>query len=298
MLFGGHNTREMVLFALALLTSCAFAQSPPGNTKVVLDKETFRFFYNEMQQTADNVSLTVDHLIPGRSAAYPAAGIILCFVAPEAWHSAVNDPPPITLVGASRQGEPQAARPYSVRIAVHRLVFPKNEPELIYELAHELAHVKMDAQYDNYLVETFAVAVALRVLQELRPDPVRKTYIDHYTQHLPQPIRSAIDRRDWKEAILYWQSEIPHQKLTPFGQWNFSFATLGALVLEAYQQPVWANLLDAAAISDHCLLSNGMTPRIADAAEFKTCRPTIQDMIKLGPALKALGYPQLLPRVR
>ena len=287
----------MVLFALALLTSCAFAQSPPGNTKVVVDKETFRYFYNEMQQTADNVSLTVDHLIPGQSAAYPAAGI-LCFVAPEAWHGAVNDPPPITLVGASRQGEPLAAHPYSVRIALDRSVLPKNQPELIYELAHELAHVKMDARYDNYLVETFAVAVALKVLQELRLDPVRKTDIDHYPQHLPQPIRSAIDRRDWKEATLYWQSEIPNQKLTPFGQWNFSFATLGALVLEASQQPVWANLLDAAAISDHCILSNGRAPRMADAAEFKTCRPTIQGMIKLGPALKALGYPALRPRVR
>ena len=149
----------------------------------------------------------------------------------------------------------------------------------------------MDPRYDNYLVETFAVAVSFEVLKELGLGSFRTNCIMKYTASLPQSVQTAISSGNWREATSYWQSEIPNQKSKPFGKWDFSFATLGALILEAFQQPVWANLLGASTISDQCYLPDGAaTAAKGDAMEFKTCSPTVQRMVRLGPALKALGY--------
>src|SRR5262249_48050974 len=58
------------------------------------------------------------------------------------------------------------------------------EPELVLELGHELAHIKMDPRYDNYLVETFAMAVSLRTLKALHFEQARKSDIALYTRLL------------------------------------------------------------------------------------------------------------------
>lgn len=279
----------LVLFGLSCLTTQAL-QYGPVPTKVRIDRTTFQAGADALQALADRVSLQVDELIPGQVASYPPDGI-LCFVAPSSWNRAANDPPPITLAGRTRPGEPDYSRPYSVRIALHSSVLPENQPELVYELAHELAHVKMDAHYDNYLVETFAVAVSLEVLRDLHFEPNRIADIGKYTHRLPPEIQSAIARQDWPQAAAYWQSQIPHQKSGPLGQWNFAFATLGALLLDAAQQPAWADLLGAGAVSEHCVLANGRAAGATDGAEFKMCRPAVLNMQKLGPALQALGFP-------
>ena len=261
----------------------------------MLDRETFPAArYREMQMIADRVALTVDQLIPGQVESYPESGIV-CFIAPKAWKDEPIHPPPITLVGPKQNGEPEAARPNVVRIALtDQVLFSTytGEPEMVFELAHELAHIKMDARYDNYLDETFAVAVSLKVLGELRYQQYRHDTVALFTRRLPEGIQSAIDRQSWNEAAQYWQGKIPKQKSGPSGAWNFSFATVGSLLLETAQQPVWPNLLGIGAMSDKCVLSDGTPVSVPDPAmRFKVCLPAIRRMNKLSPALKTLGYP-------
>ncbi len=70
------------------------------------------------------------------------------------------------------------------------------------------------------------------------------------------PLRAKIGTK----AALYWQSEIAKQKAGPSGKWNFAFATLGALILDAAQQPVWSNLLGAGAVNNCLPPSAGSVP--------------------------------------
>jgi hypothetical protein len=185
---------------------------------VILDRGTFGNSYALLRAIADRVGVEVDRLIPGQSAAYSADGIF-CYVGPGT---------PITLVGA--KGD--------IKIALSAKVLPANYAEFVFELSHELAHVKMDARYDNYLVETLAVAVSLRVLKAVGSLPARQADIALYKENLPQNVRSAIEIQDWETARGYWQSQIPEQRAGRSGGWDFSFAFLGALILEAAQQPV------------------------------------------------------------
>ncbi len=257
---------------------------------VVLDRDTFGDSYSALQRIANRLFDEVDHLIPGKMPNFPYMEI-RCFIAPDAWQSAASDPPPITLVGPSRPGEPSTVRPYTPRIALSTAVsLPQNESEFIFELAHELAHLKMDARYDNYLVETFAVAVSLKILKTLQYDGPRDEDIALYIKRLPEQIQSSITRNDWKAVTLYWQSEIPRQKSGPVGTWDFSFAMLGAIILEAAEQPTWSSLLGVGELSDGCFLSNGTPANETTPAEFKTCSPSLNRMTRLRPALKALGY--------
>lgn len=266
-------------------------------TIVLLDRETFPSArYGSMQSIADKVALTIDQLIPGEVESYPRAGIV-CFIARAAWKLDGGHFPPITLVGPKEVGEPGRTHPNTVRIALNDQVLQRTysgEPELVFELAHELAHIKMDARYDNYLDETFAVSVSLKVLSEFgfdeyRRDTIRKFIWD--SDSLPQSIKSAIERQDWNEAALFWQSQSRRQKSNQFGSWNVTFGMLGSLILETVQQPVWGQLLGFGAISDKCVLSDGTPVNVTDSAmRFKVCLPAIGRMNKLSPALKVLGY--------
>jgi len=140
---------------------------------VKLDRETFPpKSLITLQNLADRVAATIDRLIPGRVTKSNQPEF-LCYIAPDFWRGAAYDPPPITLIGAARLGEPKAARAGTVRIALDSLVLP-NHAELVYELAHELAHVKMDPRYDNYLVETLAVAASLEALTVMGFEQARK----------------------------------------------------------------------------------------------------------------------------
>lgn len=139
----------------------------------------------------------------------------------------------------------------------------------------------MNPRYDNYLVETFAVAVSLRVLNAVGSNAARQADIDLYIGALPLSVQAAIQRQDWKTAAQYWQSQIPHQTAGPSREPDFSFAFLGALILDAAQQPAWRDLLDAGENSEDCSPSDG---------EFRICRPALGRMGALKPALRALGY--------
>jgi hypothetical protein len=255
---------------LTLLAAPAIAWAGPdaNATKVTLDRRTFGTSYGLLQTIANRVAVEVDRLIPGqsaslrtRAAAAPPSGIF-CYIGPDA---------PITLVDPEQ----------NVRIVLSAKVLPTNYAEFVFELAHELAHVKMDARYDNYLVETFAVAVSLRVLKAVGSNTARETDIGLYINQLPRDVQAAVERQDWETAKRYWQSQIPAQQRGPSDTWDFSFAFLGALILEAAQQPVWRDLLDAGQSSEGCSLPVG---------EFKICRPALSRLTRLAPALLALGY--------
>ncbi len=66
----------------------------------------------------------------------------------------------------------------------------------------------------------------------------------------------------------------------PSGSWDFSFATLGALILEAAQQPLWRDLLNASEFNRDCSGSDS----------FQICLPALDRLHTLQPALRALGY--------
>jgi len=169
-----------------------------------------------------------------------------------------------------------------MRIALApKVLLPDSIAELVLELAHELGHVKMDARFDSYLVETFAAAVSLKILKDMRFEEERNRVIEYYVNKLPSDLRSAISQTDWKAAAQFWQSEIPQQSVTTASDSRNAFIISGALLLEANQQPVWANLLGAAAISKDC----------HGAVENKICTPNIDGLSDLTPALVALGYP-------
>ncbi len=246
------------LAALAFLAAPLVCQAARANaTKVILDRATFGGSYALLRAVADRVAVVVDRLIPGQATSYPADGIPCSIGAAEA---------PVTLVGAKG----------GVRIVLSAKVLPTNYSELVFELAHELAHVKMDARYDNYLVEAFAVAVSLRVLKAVGSNPARQADIAMYTDELPQEVQAAIEREDWGTAKRYWQSKIPSR-----GAGDFSLAFLGALILEAARQPVWQELLNAGESSEDCVVPD---------EEFQVCSPALSRMTGLAPALRALGY--------
>jgi hypothetical protein len=89
---------------------------------VILDRGTFGSSYALLRAVADRVAVEVDRLIPGQSASYSADGVV-CYVGPDT---------PITLVQA--KGD--------LRIALSTKILPANYAEFVFELAHELAHVK------------------------------------------------------------------------------------------------------------------------------------------------------------
>jgi hypothetical protein len=281
--------------ALVIAALVIWKWRSPVETRVKLDRQTFpQSRYLDMQTIADKVAIAVDQLIPGQVESYPRMGIV-CFIAPRAWNNAPRHPPPVTLTGWSEAGEPDTTHPNTVRIALNDQVLHSpysGDPELVFELAHELAHVKMDAPYDNYLAETMAVAISLKVIEELGYKQYRHDTVSMFIRRLPGNIQSAIDHQWWNEAAQYWQSEISKQKSGPTGSWDVPFGLVGSLLLETAEQPVWPNLLGIGAMSDHCVLSDGTPVSVPDTAmRFKVCLPAIRRLNKLSPALKALGYP-------
>ncbi len=151
-----------------LITLAISAQQPP--TKVVLDHETFSpAGYAGLQQLANQVVGTIDQLIPGQVSEF-VHGNIICFqVTTRTSLKAPNvSSPPITLSTDYKLSyEPTTTVAGRTRIAlfeVEPLYAPSYRERFVYQLSHELAHIKMGVRVDNYLVETLAVAVSHEVL--------------------------------------------------------------------------------------------------------------------------------------
>lgn len=143
----------------------------------------------------------VDELIPGD---YPnsSSSTILCFVAGRKWADK-----PRALIGKPWKIEPPSAYRYTMRVAVTPEVLPGAWQRLVFQLAHELTHQKMDARVDNNALEAFAVAVSLEVLHRLGYDSYRESNEHFYTQSIPPEVMSALNHGEWRKVGLYLRYE-------------------------------------------------------------------------------------------
>src|ERR1044071_7797825 len=109
-----RTTILTALFTLPVLLHAAGSEQ----TRVALDHGSFGpDKYRVLQPLADSVASAVDKLIPGHVAGFPNGGIFF-FVAPADWYTSNQTPPPITLLGPRRVGEPLFSPLPPIRIAL------------------------------------------------------------------------------------------------------------------------------------------------------------------------------------
>jgi hypothetical protein len=264
------NTYTFRTIVFLLLFLCSFARTvlPQSvkTTRVILDRETFRAETRDsLQSIADQVAALVDSLIPGQGKDYPEEGII-CFEASRAWSSDIAHPAPITLVGPKLMGEPAATKSNTIRIALNGIQ-PFDKWRLAYQLSHELAHVKMGTRIDNYLYETFAVAVSFEVLRRLGFQGYLLRVKGEEIQSLPEVIQENLTYNKWADLESYWQS-----RSTAEGEAinDRPIQTLGAILLERAHQPNWPMLLR---VSEFSVCASSPSPN-----SFQLCPPDISRM--------------------
>jgi len=227
----------LFVFLPALCCSAADRRSPP--TRIVLDPTTFpKISRPLLQETADQVAKAVDELIPG---GYPhtSSSSILCFVANGTWKDM-----PRALVGNPWKMEPTNAKKYGMRVALTPNVLPGAWQRLVFQLSHELTHLKMDARVDNNAMETFATAVSLEALQRLGYDPYREDNERYYTQALPPEVLAALNRNEWEKVGLYlrykWRNESDEH-------WDRATHFLAAIALRRMGGFPWERLFNIGA---------------------------------------------------
>lgn len=199
--------------------------------RVVLDEVTFPpQTYSLMQGTADKVANLVEQLIPARE----GSDVVLCFVAPAGWHA------PITIVGAPLPNEPAASAQHPLRVAVSWDVLPTDQQKFVFQLAHELAHIKMDPRFDNDMVETFAVAVSFEVLARLGYVHYLQAAVETLTAPLPSAVKAALQNGTWSEVSSYLASRRQYHEEHPF---DYSLAAAGAVLIRSSRDLPWKELL-------------------------------------------------------
>jgi hypothetical protein len=281
------NVKRSCKSALLLTVTCVvclpcFSQTS-FPTRVVLDRETFPSAnYAELQRVADVVAQNVDQLIPGRMSEF-VYGDILCYLVKENDVEAVHQSSaPITISANYKLSfEPKAVIAGHTRIAVNGLGSVEHflEGQFVYQLAHELAHVKMGVRLDNYLVETLAVTVSHEVL--LRMGMVDFLQIEFNTEmlQLPESVQAAYKTTDIETLIKYWQSVIPREGLRVDDR---PFQTLGATLVRM-RAVQWESLLGVALMNSNCPLNN-------PPSNYAACPPDLQRMKVIAPILESLGY--------
>ncbi|MDR3753238.1 MAG: hypothetical protein P4K93_10650 [Terracidiphilus sp.] len=271
------------LFIIRLLFTSIVVQSSLAQTaaptKVILDHETFsQVAIKEFEPVAAQVSSLIDSLIPGFAKGYPPAGII-CFEAPpnlgEGWGA---NPPPITLTGPKLPGEPSETVAGTIRIALFK-VQPRDKFRFAFQLSHELAHVKMGPRSDNFLDETFAVAVSYEVLRRLGYEGYLLINQGLYVQDLPLQIQKSVSYGKWKDAQIYWLDQAQKQGES---MGDRPFQTLGAFLLLRGRGPRWNDLLNISYL-------NSCPNRVADD-QFHICPPDLPRMRVASRELRALGF--------
>jgi hypothetical protein len=187
-----------------------------------------------MKSTASRVTAAIDELIPGGPSWTPSSKLT-CFVARENWTDR-----PVTLIGKIRKGEPSSSRADHVRIAVTPEILPGAYQRFAFQLAHELAHVKMDPRIDNKLIETFAVAVSFEVMHRLGYESYLETNQYYYAEPLPSEVRAAAAKKQFDNLSLYlryrWQDE---ESRVP----DYSLQVIGATLIRADASFPWSSLL-------------------------------------------------------
>ena len=227
-------TLGVVAFILLDSSPTLKAQVAPRTT-VILDQETFGGeSYAALQHLADVVALVVDDLIPG-PLSRPKPEPIICFEASEGWGGNPSHPAPITLTGPKLVGEPVATRGGTVRIAAFRIrsVYGRR---FVMQLAHELAHVKMGTAIDNALIETFATAVSYEALRRLSFFDYLTPMLQTDIRSLPEAVQTQLAGGDLPGLRKYWQEQMESRWMLMNDR---AFQTLGALLLQMGNQPLW-----------------------------------------------------------
>jgi len=261
---GNPNSRlpatrgSFISFFLLLCSFCVWwtARSTAQNARltVVLDSASFAgISFSMMQETANRVAESIEHLIPGSLPAGQAN--VFCFAVVPEW-----GPAPITLFGEPQPGEPAASALYATRVAISRSVLPDDRQRFAFQLAHELAHVIMDPRFDNEMVETFAVAVSLEVLERLGYVAYLQAAVESLIAPLPAAVKAALKRGSWSDVTLYLASQRQYHQANPF---DYSLAAAGAQLIRSLHLLPWNRLLGVAARST--------CPGGRDAARFHFC---------------------------
>ena len=279
-----RNSKPLFRWTLVLLVAfcCALgsrakAQVPP--TKVLLDQASFRTSdRNRLQLLADRVATQVDRLVPGQGSG--VTGSILCYQVHEGELDFEQEiGAPVTISANLRYPhEPNDVVPGQIRIALFA-IDPLREGRFVYQLSHELAHVKMGATVSNYLIETFAVAMALEVTQRVGFASHVDLEIADEMQYLPAVEQTLYLHRDYAGLRRYWQQQVVQQ--TSWIQ-NRPFQTLGAVLLENSAVP-WPQFLGIALENGNCPLHNPPT-------NFISCSPDLPRMLRVRSSLEALGF--------
>ena len=266
-------TKSIICLGLVLcwflLGARAVAQDP--RLRVILDPTTFAGpTYQAMQDTANQVALVVEQLIPDAS---PDDTDVFCFAPPPGWGHA-----PITLAGEPQPGEPAASALYSVRVALSRSVLPADWARFAFQLAHELAHVRMDPRFDNDILETFAVAVSFEVLDRMGYGRYLQAAIQSLIAPLPPEIKMALGNASWNEVNLYLRQQRPYHEAHPF---DYSLAAAGAVLIRATHALPWSRLRGIG-LKNQC-------PARADPPRFQFCPLNEAALPEFLPVFRLLG---------
>jgi hypothetical protein len=266
-------------FVLLLGISNAQPRSAPP-MKVKLSVSTFDpASLREFQSLADEISAIIDEMIPGVPADYPADGIV-CFEAPSRWTADAYkangfSPPPLTFTGPKVYDEPEDVVGGRIRIAL----VAHDRWQFAFQLSHELAHVKMGPRTDNYLDETFAVAVSYEVLRRLGYQGYLLRDEGASIEQLSPAIQKQLAYQEWKSVQAYWRETSKSQANTID---NKPFQTVGALLLLRGKGPHWSQLLNIASLN-RC--ANSIGPQT-----FEICNPDLMRLKMLRHELQALGF--------
>jgi len=247
-----RNLNYLVL-VLCLLLAGLRAKAQDVRLRVVLDPTSFAGpSYDALQKVADQVARVVEELIPGTSPDNPD---VFCFAPPPQWGHT-----PITLAGEPQSGEPAAAARYPVRVALSRSVLPGDWERFAFQLAHELAHVRMDPRFDNDILETFAVAVSFEVLDRMGYSRYLRAAIQSLIAPLPSEIRVALANGSWDDVNLYLKQRRQYHEQHPF---DYSLAAAGAVLIRAVHALPWGRLFGIG-LKNQC-------PSRADPPRFQFC---------------------------
>jgi len=265
-----RNLKCLVL-VLCLFSAGSRVKAQEARLRVVLDPASFAgSTYNAMQNVADQVARVVEQLIPGTS---PDNIDVFCFAPPSGWGHT-----PITLAGERQSGEPTASARYPVRVALSRSVLPADWERFSFQLAHELAHVRMDPRFDNEILETFAVAVSFEVLERMGYASYLQRAIESLIAPLPAQIRVALANGSWSQVNLYLRRQRQYHEEHPF---DYSLAAAGAVLIRAAHALPWSRLSGIGR-------KNQCPPR-ADPPRFQFCSLNESALPELLPVFHLLG---------
>jgi len=273
-----RGTIVSLCLALILLCIPCTAQTSFA-THIVLDRETFPAeSYPELQRIANLVSQDIDRLIPGKMSEFAYDDIFCYQIKPTDTVALGVIRAPITISADYRLPyEPQYVIPGRTRFALSYAGI--NVGQFVYQLAHEIAHVKMGVRLDNYLIETLATAVSHQVLIDMGMVPYLQLELGLEMAQLPADVVAQYRAQDLAPLRRYWQASISKQG---FRMDDRPFQTLGAALIRS-ENVDWRPLLGVGFLNSNCPLNS-------HPMNYAACPPDIERMRVIAPILHSIGY--------